>query len=280
LDATRTLDSPYSQRFVGGTDNRQLVVHFRCNAEIKPTSPRAAAAGTAIGVATEQVAKDVPQHLLTLIEEPTPFHYVAEIKTSLVCQSSTESGGGGILGLLNALSRNCIYLNTGWWLYKFCYLKSIQQLHREHRPIAPTGSTGGATTGAPGQAPSAPAVELVTVAEFDLGHMPKDLSLGGVEKMTKVVEGETMEETYVSQMYENGSRCDVGDRQDRKTEVRFYCDPNEPHALESIVETSSCVYLLKVRTSLLCSDALFAVAEPDIVQITCQPVPKPNSLKR
>jgi len=117
----------------------------------------------------------------------------------------------------------------------------------------------------------------VTVIEYDLGHYPKDITVQEVERMTKTVQAETVEETYVSQTYSDGTSCDIGNKEKRKTEVRFFCDPNEPHAVESIVETSTCNYLLKVKTRLLCNHQYFVRNQPPIIEISCRPVKTPNS---
>jgi len=54
--------------------------------------------------------------------------------------------------------------------------------------------------------------------------------------------------------------------------VRFYCDPNEPVAIQTITETSTCEYVLRVRTRQLCTHPQFAVPQPTIAEIACTPV--------
>jgi len=253
-DSTRTIDAAYTQHFTQGTDNRHTTVHYRCNSDPKP----------------EQA------NLLTSIQEPSPFSYIAEIRTPHACQThkKDKTGEHGVVDLLEPLSTNCIYLNAGWWLYKYCHLRGLHQLHREQRPVK--SASGQPQTQADGTVPS----ELVTLIEYDLGHFSADISLDQVEKLTRIVEAENVEETYVSLMYMDGTPCEIGGKEKRKTEVRFFCDPNEPHAIENIIESSTCQYVLKVKTKFLCNHEKFLRRQPPIVEISCRPVKKPTSSKQ
>lgn len=58
------------------------------------------------------------------------------------------------MDLLEPLGSECLYLNTGWWTYKFCYLKEITQFHREQIQI-PIQQTTSVKAGAGGTASAA-----------------------------------------------------------------------------------------------------------------------------
>ena len=64
-----------------------------------------------------------------------------------------------VMDLLEPLGSECLYLNTGWWTYKFCYLKEITQFHREQVQIPIQGSSvkaGSGTAGTSGATPQQP----------------------------------------------------------------------------------------------------------------------------
>jgi protein OS-9 len=60
--------------------------------------------------------------------------------------------------LLDGMQGNCIYYNTGWWSYRFCYNEGVKQFHQ----LPPSGSV-----------PRYPPQEDPGVVGFVLGTYPK-----------------------------------------------------------------------------------------------------------
>ncbi len=94
-----------------------------------------------------------------------------------------------------------------------------------------------------------------------------------VAELTTVVPGARVEDTYVRFLYSGGTPCDLGDKVPRSTEVRFHCAPSDTSiaALDGITETTSCQYILKVKTRLLCTHPAFAPQAPAVHEISCRP---------
>jgi len=225
-----------SQRFVGGSSDRRSAVRFSCSSEL-----------------AEQKA------LLTDIKEPRSQFYEFEIRTPLVCQSAPGEDSPDMY--LRPLEGECVYMNTGWWTYKFCYGGQLTQFHRESVVTAQSDDK------AAHAAPAAPAPpQIVTTAEFDLGRYQTENS-----KMT-LVKGESPSSSYASQWFEGGTSCDILNGKPRRTEVRYYCDPNENQALRNIKETSTCEYVVHVATRLLCAHKTFAPEQPKVNEIECSPI--------
>jgi len=134
-------------------------------------------------------------------------------------------------------SSPCMFLTHHWWTYELCYKRDIKQYHVEED--VPVG-----------------AVILLGT------HNPEEDS--SVES----------NQTYHSQWYGKGSRCDINGQM-RKTEVRFFC--NEAATQEfigGIIEHAVCEYTLLVHTSRLCGVARMRTAAgstPDL-PIVCHPV--------
>jgi protein OS-9 len=63
--------------------------------------------------------------------------------------------------LLDGMQGNCIYYNTGWWSYRFCYNEGVKQFHQ----LPPSGSV-----------PRYPPQEDPSVVGFVLGSYPKKQS--------------------------------------------------------------------------------------------------------
>jgi len=228
------LDSPvsepvYAQRYTGGSGKRQSTVRFLCNDD----SPD-------------------PKPLLTGIAEPEPLRYEFEIKTALACDASRQrTGQARVESYLQPLAGQCVYLNTGWWTYKFCYGKSVSQFHRESRAVQTE----------PGKPPQQ---EVITTQEYDLGTVS--------DEPIAVVAGSSPKDSYASQWYAGGTPCDVGSKEPRKTEVRYVCDPNESLAIKAVKETATCEYQLIAATRLLCQHKQFAAEEPRVHEIACSPL--------
>ena len=178
-----------------------------------------------------------------------------------------------------------------------CYLDGLNQFHREARQQQ--------------------AADIVTTAEYELGHFAyrsgaqsaasshvkgvpaqtgSSVSPTEIVMRTSIVQGASWEDTYVRQLYGNGTACDVKPGSTRQTEVRFVCDSNHQQqqqqqqqqqnaaqqqqtraqsqkaALVSVSEDSTCHYVAIVTVPALCSHPLFSPELPTVHEIECTEV--------
>lgn len=292
-DIFHSAAAPYTQVYGGGTDNRQAVVRFVCNHDPKPSQHT--------------------RHLLHAVSEPKPNAYEFTIKTTTACQlqpvstspshrqqfaqhnaassaatplsslsqqqqlqqprASPKSKVAIALNMMSPLSTDCIYHNAGWWTYKFCYLSSIHQFHRETVPINTATPSSSAANPDPTQPPTQPPIQtkVVTTAEYELGHLSKDVPFELLERDTTIVKGASWELSYVSQNYTHGSQCEVANVR-RSTEVRVFCSPHDvTPVIRAIDESSTCQYVLQIATHLICTHSDFAPTFNEIHEIVCAP---------
>jgi hypothetical protein len=82
-------------------------------------------------------------------------------------------------------------------------------------------------------------------------------------------------EPYLSQHYTGGIVCDIGKKLPRRTEVQFFCEPESATAVKSMSEVSTCSYVMKVGTNLLCDhEAFLSLSETQVKEIVCEAIPK------
>lgn len=149
--------------------------------------------------------------------------------------------------------------NTGWWTYKFCYGVQLAQFHRES--IVATHSDDKTAHGTP-QVGSC----LLSFVRLFRSSRPPSLILDAINQVcARVRNGQRgfqtaasslwFEENHprprmqgalslwtgsrsppcsLSQWFEGGTGCDIMNGKPRRTEVRYYCDPNEGQALRTI----------------------------------------------
>lgn len=101
--------------------------------------------------------------------------------------------------LLKGMEGSCIFFNTGWWTYSFCFNQSVKQFHS-----LPPGK----------QIPIWPPVEDKTVQSFVLGKFGDLATKGG--KTTELRQKEKPVETAVADV---GDRAPVGAGQKNTTET-------------------------------------------------------------
>lgn len=227
-----------TQNYGGGKDGRIARVTYTCN----PTANS--------------------EHQLTSVREPQERIYHFEILSPAACVDGIDAaekrrkGRATPLELMRPMENQCVNLNTGWWTYRFCFLKDVTQSHYEAVPV-PAGTTP----------PTTP--EMQTTVEYSLGKFPHytDLEQSGV-----LVKGDTPEESYFKQVYRDGTVCDIGNKQPRETEVRFYCSAAESAAIKGVNEVGSCSYVLHLHTMLLCTHPAFEPKAKKAHEIVCLPV--------
>lgn len=142
--------------------------------------------------------------------------------------------------LLEPFNSTCLYLFNGWWTYKVCFGKSVYQYHEEGNEVKDN---------------------------ISLGHYSGDTDWSQVT----IEEKSRSNGRYHSQFYSNGTICDLtGDL--RKTEVRFFCEPEGADYIARIDESSACVYIITVKTNKLCNHSAFRPATSHRKHsITCSP---------
>jgi len=243
-------DGSLVQSYTGGAGGRQSRVRFVC-----PTGSASSGDDKA---------------LLTSIQEPQPHVYEFEIRTDIVCHLLNrplhlDDSADTFTELLAPLNNQCVRMNTGWWTYEYCYNNMAKQFHVEARSRAKVDD------------PTPNDAQHVVTAEYMLGvYRPQGKPLSSF----RLVESDMPAQTYIAQWYLHGTPCDIGSRQDRKTEVRFYCDQNaDMMTINNIVESATCEYQLHVGTQLLCRHPKFVDIQPAVREIECSPVaPASNAL--
>ncbi|KAI9330343.1 hypothetical protein DFJ73DRAFT_781911 [Zopfochytrium polystomum] len=120
----------------------------------------------------------------------------------------------------------------GWWTYEFCHGGQLRQYH----PLPP-------------------------VIERDFPHKKQDYILGtalppGAASLGEYsVGGQTAK--YLSQTWEGGTVCQVGDTGPREVEVRYFC--GETAGIPLVHEVASCRYVAVVHVPRLCELPEFVV---------------------
>ncbi|GAQ84749.1 protein OS-9 [Klebsormidium nitens] len=203
-------------------------------------------------VMTDKAGKKFLCMLPEVKEDESEGHSYPYARRSEI-NGSTEGGEGGphrqqSPGEVLKGHRNvCFYLIDGWWTYEFCYRKHVRQFHKEGDKV---------------------------VADFSLGTFDSDataaLSDGSEVGFQKEPQSAEAALRYYSQVYTNGTSCDLTD-QLRQTEVRFFCSPESQSYLSAILEPATCRYILKFHTPLLCKHPLYRQETRPWSTIHCRP---------
>jgi len=139
---------------------------------------------------------------------------------------------------LESLLETCIYRWEGWWTYEFCYGKHVRQFHQEQDGSIPSQYLLGQDVGTTSGAPA---------------------------------------DDFYSEEYESGSFCDVTGK-GRTCELRFHCAPHsEVSVIYSLSEPSSCNYVMRIDTPLLCKHPKYkSKLESETEKILCFETPVPT----
>lgn len=159
----------------------------------------------------------------------------------------------------------CLYFESGWWYYSFCYNKQVKQFHAL--------SQG---KGAHGTIP----IEDESVPSFILGQFPSTAT-NEVDKILRSNKGATSDLAraqtrgdmrYMVQKLQGGDICDITGRS-RKVEVQFHCHPQSTDRIGLIKEVSTCAYLMVIYTPRLCGDVAFQPSkEGEAQKIVCREI--------
>ncbi|KAL9112011.1 MAG: hypothetical protein Q9227_003631 [Pyrenula ochraceoflavens] len=173
------------------------------------------------------------------------------------------------LELLSELDGKCIYHNSGWWSYAFCYNSQIKQFH-----YLPPGSGG--REWPPQEDPTTPAYILGRFDDKEKSRKAKSTAnKPGTEVATLQTQGDSR---YLVQRLGGGTTCDLTGKE-RRVEVQFHCHPSSGDRIYSINEVSTCSYLLVVYTPRLCNDVAFQPPQENKPHsIICKEILKPDEV--
>lgn len=237
----------YLQRYRGGTGGRVTAVTYVCD-----ESEQAQGSGGSKG------AKRKPSFRVLSLREPKALSYEMQIATPLACAPPGPAPGSlaaqlalrqaPISDILLPLSKGCQSLNMGWWTYEFCHLRHVRQYHVDTvtRKVGDEQRT-----------------EAVLGQEFFLGRFSNQPLL--LQKRARP------EDTYVSQLYTDGTECDLTHRP-RQVDVHFVCREGSQQAVLGVKETSTCHYEMQVLVPDLCFHKDFAPVRAPVQTIVCKPV--------
>jgi len=180
---------------------------------------------------------------VTSVDETSIHSYDIHVSTSVLCDSSPSEQA---LHLLHGLSGQCFSRNEGWWTYEYCHEKHMRQYHKD----------------ADG-----------TMTEFILGKFDVEGNMNLLDSDKVLVKDITSGRPSLEQAYTEGTPCaPMVDH--RTTIVKFYCSANynfeidvtktqfSPTTIQSVNESPSCTYVVKIFTSLLCSHPFFSDSIP------------------
>ncbi|XP_057293166.1 protein OS-9-like [Hydractinia symbiolongicarpus] len=149
----------------------------------------------------------------------------------------------------DSFNGSCLTHNKGWWSYKVCHKKDIEQYH-----IGEHGAIEGLT--------------LLGVYESEDDWSKKDVS--------ELKAGAL----HHSQNYTKGSMCDLTSKP-RRTVVQYYCSAHEKDTIIRVEEPSTCEYIITIHSVKLCSHPLFKVKEKTkLVELKCSPALKDHEYNK
>ncbi|XP_031563676.1 protein OS-9-like [Actinia tenebrosa] len=148
-----------------------------------------------------------------------------------------------VTDLLKSMQNRCLYHNKGWWMYEFCYGKSVSQYHEEANKVVGEKMSLG-----------------VYSSETDWSKEKIELPYS-----------KNSSKRFHSQFFVNGTKCDLNGEL-RSTQVKFKCEPDSQDHVTMVDEPSSCTYVVVVHTEKLCNHPLFKPpADNKPLPITCSP---------
>ncbi|KAL8364855.1 hypothetical protein RB595_003907 [Gaeumannomyces hyphopodioides] len=183
--------------------------------------------------------------------------------------------------LMGGLEGRCLFYQSGWWSYTFCYNGDVVQFHA----LPPQSG------GSPVRDPSAPEYvlgrSLPQSADSSGGNAKNggaggrrggfDIDTAGREEQAvlqqnsgsskhtpagtteMVVKGD---QRYLVQRLDSGTVCDLTNRP-RTIEIQYHCAPGTTvDRINWIKEVTTCTYLMMVQTPRLCEDGAFRPPKP------------------
>ncbi|XP_053311748.1 protein OS-9 isoform X2 [Spea bombifrons] len=156
--------------------------------------------------------------------------------------------GLGISDLLKPMeAAPCLIKTKDWWTYEFCYGKHIHQYHVEESEV-----------------------------KGDILYLGNYQSEFDWNNETAKASKHHRLKRYHSQMYVNGSKCDLNGKS-RETEVRFMCEEGSGDYIARVDEPQSCTYVLTVHTTRICHHPFLRPPSTGMPQsIRCHPALSPE----
>jgi protein OS-9 len=164
-------------------------------------------------------------------------------------EEEEEPNAPSIASLLQPLTNACFYRFEGWWTYEFCFKKHVRQYHVESNA-------------------------KVSV-DYSLGKFNEALTnkTRDDENETEIKKREASvgipATAFHVHHFTDGTECDIGSLETRKTEVHFVCAEDGQNTVLSVKEPTTCSYNLQFATPLLCSHEAFVTKEKNIEPIRC-----------
>lgn len=215
-----------------------------------------------------------------LAPTPAPNHTATELAKAEETREVERAAARG-WELMGGLEGKCLFYQSGWWSYTFCYNGDVIQFHAlppqsgaspVRDPSAPEyvlgrslpqtadGSGGNAKNGGAGGRRSGFDIDAANredqaVLQQNSGtskHTP-----AGITEM--VVKGD---QRYLVQRLDSGTICDLTNRP-RTIEIQYHCAPGTTvDRVNWIKEVTTCTYLMMVQTPRLCEDSAFRPPKP------------------
>jgi len=149
-----------------------------------------------------------------------------------------------------SLNGSCLTYHKGWWSYKVCHKKKIQQYHMNEK-----GEVDGDIT-------------LLGVYQSEDDWSIKDKS------------GKKTGNLYHKQTYVNGTKCDLTTKS-RSVIVQYYCSSSDANAVIRVEEPSTCEYIITVNSKALCTHTLFKEkVKANEISLVCSPVLKEEDFNK
>jgi len=151
--------------------------------------------------------------------------------------------------VLQELSNSCLLWVHGWWTYEFCYHKHVTQFHQPGGKDVPTVQVSYLGT----HSDVSPQGEI---KNFKLDRIASDSSA-------------LIDLPYYSEIYSDGTPCEVAPFLPRTTEVRYYCTTEKVNIIKSVPEPSSCTYSVEVLTNHMCTFSAFKPKTNPTLNVMC-----------
>jgi protein OS-9 len=181
--------------------------------------------------------------------------------------------------LLQGLEKSpCLYFQSGWWSYEFCYNEKITQFHQlPPQPGKPAHPQPDPTTKEYVLGRARPVQQRVDEWGNQL-DLHKGQKHGDPPKTELQVKGDTR---YLVQRMDGGTTCDLTGKP-RKVEIQYHCNLHHDDRIGYIKEVTTCSYLMVIYTPRLCNDVAFLPPkETKANEIVCRViVPEEELLER
>eukprot|EP00026_Physarum_polycephalum_P015994 Phypoly_transcript_16814.p1 GENE.Phypoly_transcript_16814~~Phypoly_transcript_16814.p1 ORF type:complete len:253 (+),score=20.44 Phypoly_transcript_16814:77-835(+) len=153
--------------------------------------------------------------------------------------------------VLKELSNSCILRLSGWFTYEYCYHKHMSQFHQP--------------------AKEAPVEQMYYLGVYSTSSPQGEIKNLNLERVPSS-DGTTLTDLpYYSEMYSDGTPCEIMPFLPRTTEIRYYCGTDKVNVIKEIHEPSSCTYIVEILTNHMCTFSVFKPKFNPILNVMCFP---------